>query len=1064
MARKLREGNERSSDGREEKLKIQLGGMTCANCALKIEKQLNTLDGVKAATVNFGNETAFVKFDPNIADFNTFRQAISDIGYRASLSRFQVKLEGVTGEAEFDRLLEKIEGIRGVFSAQGNFGSGIVTVEFNGEVVESRDIVNALRSAGVEATELSSVEDQEQLERQREVRHQKRLFGFTLALGIPGIVINLAFHSEMTFALKLLLFAITTPVFLTAGLFFLKGAYRSLRVKSANMDVLVSLGTTTAYAYSVLTTFFIEGTVMYEAALMIWSFILLGKLLESVAKGRTSEAIKKLMGLQAKFATVLREGKEVEVPVGEVQVGDILVVKPGEKVPVDGVVVDGESHVDESMVTGESLPVKKEPGDPLVGASINQNGLLKFRAEKVGRDTLLSQIIKLVRESQAEKAPLQKLADKVSNYFVPVVVAISLVAFAYWYFRLGGNYETALLVFTSVNVIACPCAMGLAIPTAVLVGTGKGAENGILIKGGEALEKTFKLQTIVFDKTGTLTIGKPVVTDIVAGTGTAAAPSGNAEEKRRLLALAASLEQGSEHAIGKAIVEYAQQEEVTLSEPKSVKAVPGKGIVGTVDGVEVYVGNPKLMRERKVPLSGLEGELERLQREGKTVVVVATGDGAPPGLVAVADKLKDQTVRAINYMKDLGLRIVMLTGDNRQTAAAIAKEAGISEVIAEVLPHEKASKIKELQARGDVVGMVGDGINDAPALAQADVGIAMGSGTDVAIETGEIILVRGDLRSIVGAINLSRKTYRKMITNLFWAFFYNSVGIPIAAGVLFGLTGMFLPPGMAAAFMAMSSVSVVTNALLLKRFNPKTPDQVEEEKLLVERVATDVVCGMEVVPGRSFESQYAGKTYYFCNVSCKLAFEQEPEKYLDDGEREYAMPGGKGAVSPVPAVAVPGQEIPDDLGAKLTGAARRAAPRGQGTTDATPEDQVLVCRACGAVEEVPEHCGKPMHREGNQLVCWMGPSCGAQPVPTHCNREMEIVERREAGIHRKNKQKEETVEKMSLKCEKCGHTEAVPQHCGKPMHKEGDQLVCWMGASCGAQPIPVHCGEPMKLV
>ncbi|HMF32304.1 MAG TPA: heavy metal translocating P-type ATPase, partial [Candidatus Lokiarchaeia archaeon] len=564
---------EKSSGEKTKQLRLQLGGMTCASCALKIEHKLNSLEGVETATVNFGNETAFVKFDPNRVDYPEFQAAVNEIGYRANLARTQLRFEAIATESQLEKGISAIQAILGIYSAKENFASRIATVEFNEEEVDARQILGTLKKAGFQVEEALGAEDLEQLEREKEIRYQRRLLYIALGLGIPGTLLQMVWmaFAELPLAVEIVLLALATPVFLTAGLFYLRGAYKSLRSKYANMDVLVALGTCTAFFYSILATFWLGGDVFYDAALMIWMFTLIGKLLEATAKGRTSQAIKKLMGLQAKFATVLRSGVEVELPIDEVEVGDTVVVRPGEKVPVDGTITQGETYVDESMVTGESKPTKKKVGDTVIGATINQNGLIRFEAEKVGRDTLLAQIIKIVRDAQAQKAPLQRIADKVSNYFVPLVIGIGLFGFFYWYFALASlpalaRFATALMVFTSVVVIACPCAMGLAIPTAVIVGTGKGAENGILIKGGEALEKAFKVQTIIFDKTGTLTIGRPTVTDIAA-----------VEDEHDLLYFAASLEKGSEHVLGRAIVDYATQQGMQLGDPIDVTAIPGLG-------------------------------------------------------------------------------------------------------------------------------------------------------------------------------------------------------------------------------------------------------------------------------------------------------------------------------------------------------------------------------------------------------------------------------------------------------------------------------------------------------
>ncbi len=606
---------------------------------------------------------------------------------------------------------------------------------------------------------------------------------------------------------KVFQFTLATPVQFLAGWQFYRGAYRALRNGTANMDVLVAMGTTAAYLLSVATTFFIPGDVYYETGAVIITLIILGRFLEARAKGRTSEAIRKLISLQARTARVVRDGKEVDIPVEDVQEGDLVIVRPGEKIPVDGIIKEGYSTVDESMLTGESIPVDKGVGDEVIGATINKYGTFKFEATKVGSETALSQIIKIVEEAQGSKAPIQRLADVISGYFVPAVVVIAVLTFLTWFFLLDpGNLGRGILTFTAVLVIACPCALGLATPTSIMVGTGRGAENGILIKGGEHLEKAHKLDTIVLDKTGTITRGKPEVTDVVAKDGES--------EKDKILRLAASAERNSEHPLAQAVVERAKERGLDVAEPKGFEAVPGYGIRATVEGRKVLVGNGKLMEQNQVETGEWEAEIKRLEREGKTAILVAADDKVL-GIIAVADTIKETSAQAVRALHQMGIRTLMITGDNRRTAEAIARQVGIDpeDVLAEVLPEDKAEEIKKLQEQGRVVGMVGDGINDAPALATADLGLAIGTGTDVAIETSDITLIRGDLRGVPASIRLSRATIRNIKQNLFWALFYNTLGIPVAAAGL-------LSPVIAGAAMAFSSVSVVTNALRLKGFDP----------------------------------------------------------------------------------------------------------------------------------------------------------------------------------------------------------------------------------------------------
>ncbi|WP_425446277.1 copper-translocating P-type ATPase [Dethiothermospora halolimnae] len=596
--------------------------------------------------------------------------------------------------------------------------------------------------------------------------------------------------------------ALATPVQFIIGYRFYKGAYHSLKGGGANMDVLIAMGTSAAYFYSVYTTIAGINQLYFESSAVIITLILLGKMLEAIAKGKTSEAIKTLMGLQAKTARVIRDGEEIDIPIEEVEKGDVIVVRPGEKIPVDGEVVDGRSSIDESMLTGESIPVDKKVGDEVIGATINKHGTFKFKATKVGKETALAQIIKLVEDAQGSKAPVQRLADKISGIFVPIVVGIALITFIGWYIS-GGEFTKALVNAIAVLVIACPCALGLATPTAIMVGTGKGAENGILIKGGEHLEKTHKLDTIVFDKTGTITKGEPEVTDIVSFD----------FSDEDILRYAAIAEKSSEHPLGEAIVNGAKEKGLKLNDPEEFEAIPGHGIYSKVDGKNIYLGNRKLLKEKNIEISNIEDKLIKLEEQGKTAMLMGI-DSKVAGIIAVADTVKESSKAAIEELKDMGLDIYMITGDNERTANAIAKEVGIINVIAEVLPEHKADNVERIKSEGKHVGMVGDGINDAPALVAADIGFAIGTGTDVAMEAADITLMKGDLKSIVMALKLSKKTMRTIKQNLFWAFGYNTAGIPLAA------LG-FLNPMIAGAAMAFSSVSVVSNSLRLKRFKVK---------------------------------------------------------------------------------------------------------------------------------------------------------------------------------------------------------------------------------------------------
>ena len=657
---------------------------------------------------------------------------------------------------------------------------------------------------------------------EKELTRLKRLTALSLGVGIPLFVVALGmglgwFWSNLVEPMNVVFFVLATPVQFVAGWRFYRGFWDAIRSRSANMDVLIAIGTSAAWGYSAIVTFLpyvgvrgVDPATYYDTAAVIIGLILLGKYFEEIAKGKASDAIRKLMDLAPRTAHVLRDGREEEVAVELVQLEDLVIIRPGERVPVDGTIVEGFSAIDESMITGESIPVDKKIGDTAIGATVNKTGFLKIRATRVGADTTLSQIIKLVEDAQVARAPIQKLADRVSSVFVPAVVAIATFTFFAWYIPLGQSVAHALPFFIAVLIIACPCALGIATPAAIMVGTGKGAENGLLIKGGEYLEKAHKLTTVVFDKTGTLTKGKPSVTDVAAF---------GSRSEADVLRLAASAEKGSEHPLGEAIVRAAAARGLPTEDPVDFEAIPGLGIRARIGGRPVLLGNRKLMADAGVSIAGAEAVLQRFEADGKTAMILAE-DATTTGVVAVADTLKDHSIEAVRALKAMGIEVIMMTGDNRRTAEAIARQAGVDRVIAEVLPDQKEEKIKELQGAGKVVSMVGDGINDAPALAQSDVGIALGSGTDVAMEAGGIVLIKDDLRDVVASIQLSRRTVQKIRQNLFWAFFYNAALIPLAAGVLAGL-GIVLNPIIAGAAMGFSSVSVVMNSMTLRRFTPK---------------------------------------------------------------------------------------------------------------------------------------------------------------------------------------------------------------------------------------------------
>jgi P-type Cu+ transporter len=750
-----------------ENATLKLRGMSCASCAKSIEDAISSVPGVNECSVNFGAEQATVDYDPRTTDLQAIQDAVDAAGYSAYPFQEQNLMAGEDDEEKRYRQQE------------------------------SRDLQQKVAVGGIIGTVLI-------------------IGSLPMMTGLDIPFIPMWLHNPW---LQLVL---TTPVQFWCGYSFYINTWKAFKRHAATMDTLIALGTSAAYFYSLFATlfpgFFIAQGLMpdvyYETAAIVITLILLGRLFENRAKGQTSEAIRKLIGLQAKTARLIRNGREIDVPIEKVQIGDVVLVRPGEKIPVDGEVVDGTSTVDEAMVTGESIPVKKQPGDEVIGATINKTGSFKFRATRVGKDTVLAQIVQLVQQAQGSKAPIQRLADQVTGWFVPAVIAIAILTFILWY-NIMGNVTLALITTVGVLIIACPCALGLATPTSVMVGTGKGAENGILIKGAESLEIAHQIQTIVLDKTGTITQGKPTVTDFLTVNGTL---NGN---EIKLIQLAASVERNSEHPLAEAVVRYAQSQEVPLTDVRDFEAVAGSGVQGIVSNRLVQIGTQRWMEELGINTQALQQDKERLEYLGKTAVWLAV-DGEIKGLMGIADAIKPTSNQAVKALQKLGLEVVMLTGDNRRTAESIAREVGIKRVLAEVRPDQKAATVQAIQAEGKIVAMVGDGINDAPALAQADVGIAIGTGTDVAIAASDITLISGDLQGIVTAIQLSRATIRNIRQNLFFAFIYNVAGIPIAAGILFPFFGWLLNPIIAGAAMAFSSVSVVTNALRLRNFQPKT--------------------------------------------------------------------------------------------------------------------------------------------------------------------------------------------------------------------------------------------------
>jgi Cu+-exporting ATPase len=791
----------------KKKIDIDVMGMTCAACSARVEKALNKQEGVDKAVVNLLSNKATVEYDDESIKGEDLIQVIEKTGYEVPSIKKTLLIEGMTCAACSTRVEKVLNRLDGVSKASVNLSTNKALVEFPSGAVDVETLIRAVEKAGYKAElEVERDVDREKELREKEIKSLKTSFIVSAILSIP-LFSAMFFHMAGTDnTLSNILnngwfqLVLATPVQFIIGYRFYRGAYNSLRGGGANMDVLIAMGTSAAYFYSLYNLLNGIHEYYFESSAVIITLILLGKTFEAVAKGKTSEAIKKLMGLQPKTARVVRDGQEMDIAIEKLEIGDIIVVRPGERVPVDGVIVEGHSSIDESMLTGESIPVDKTVGDQVVGATINKFGSFKFEAKKIGKDTVLAQIIKLVEEAQGSKAPVQRLADKISGIFVPVVVGIALVT-VLGFSLIGNNFNTGLINAVAVLVIACPCALGLATPTAIMVGTGKAAENGILIKSGEHLERAHQMDTIIFDKTGTITKGEPEVTDILAFNGI---------DEDEILRIAASVEKVSEHPLGQAIVKYAEDKDITLVDTDSFMSLSGKGLRAGFEGKDIYIGNRRLMKENNIDLTGFENEMLRLEEEGKTAMLLSI-DGVISGIIAVADKIKETSLEAIKELKAMDLDVYMITGDNERTAKAIAREVGIDNILADVLPENKAEVVEDLKSQGRHVGMVGDGINDAPALAAADVGFAIGTGTDVAMEAADITLMRGDLNGVVTAIRLSHRTMKTIKQNLFWAFFYNSVGIPFSA------LG-FLNPMVAGAAMAFSSVSVVTNSLRLRRF------------------------------------------------------------------------------------------------------------------------------------------------------------------------------------------------------------------------------------------------------
>jgi Cu+-exporting ATPase len=905
------------TQNKHKKVELRVSGMTCASCATTIEKSLLNLRNVSTASVNLGKETASIEYDPKKLKLHDLEAAVRDAGYDVINERTAIKIGGMTCATCVKTNENALKALDGVTEVSVNLGAEKAYITYNPRIVSISDMKTVIEESGYQYLGVEGEESESLEQRTRDKDLKEKMTRVIIGFAVSILLMILMFIPlDWPFPMAYFMLIVATPVFLYISYPIFTAAYRSLKNHNLNMDVMYSMGIGVAYVSSLFGTFeFIltRAFLFYETAVMLATFLTLGRYLEARAKGKTSEAIKKLMGLQPKTATVIRNGKEREIAIDDVQVNDTVVVKPGDKISVDGLVVAGESYVDEAMITGEPIPNLKKKGSEVVGGTFNKNGILKFKAKKVGKDTVLAQIIRLVEDAQGSKPPVQRIADKAVTYFIPTVLTIAILSFIGWYFIAGNTLLFSLTTLISVLVIACPCALGLATPTAVTVGVGRGAELGVLIKNGEALEIPERLTTIMVDKTGTLTKGRPEVTDII----------GFGLKKNKLLKYTASVEKNSQHPLGEAIIRETKKNKISLESSVKFNTYSGKGVSATVNGKEVLIGNRKFFNQKKIPYSKADNKLAKFENEGKTAILIGINNELA-GIIAIADPLKETTKDAIREFKTMGLNVIMLTGDNERTAKAIAAQIGIDKVRAEVLPKDKVSEVKKLQTQGEVVAFIGDGINDAPALAQADVGIAIGSGTDVAVESGEIVLVKDDLLDSVAAVQLSKKVMSRIKQNLFWAFAYNTALIPVAAGLLYPLFGITFRPELAGLAMAMSSVTVVSLSLMLKTYKPpvlkftkkhEIKESVEESdfeldykitpitdksmgmgsgmgmNMMVnnkddnfkggENMAIDPICKMKVdEDSAKWTSEYKGQKYYFCAPGCKKAFDLKPEEWI----------------------------------------------------------------------------------------------------------------------------------------------------------------------------------------